>query len=402
MKRNTVALLVAALVIVAVVGGCKPSTTGTGAPATVQPIKVGAVIAVSGPSAPLGEPEKATLELLQDKLNKAGGINGTPVQIIIEDNESDAAKAQSAASKLIEQDKVVALLGGTASPDAYSMIPVAAKAGIPYISMAAGDKVSDPVTPVVFQTPPPIRLIAERVIRHVVDDLKAKSIAIIYDSNAFGAGGYADLKKLAPANKLNIVAAEAYDTKATDLTPQLTKIKAANPQVVISWGTNPGPAIAVKTMRELGMKQPFVGSHGIANMAFIDLAGQGKAPKDNPANGVVFPAGKVLIADKATLTPEQKAVMDAFIADYQAKTGKKPNTFAGHAYDAFGILTAAVKKVGANDPAKLRAAIEQTSGFVGIQGTFTYSPTNHSGLTLDDVTLIQIKDGQWQPYQAGK
>jgi len=209
-------------------------------------------------------------------------------------------------------------------------------------------------------------------------------------------------KAAAPAAGLKIVAAESYDTKATDLTPQINKIKAANPEVVVSWGTNPGPAIAVKTMRELGMKQPFVGSHGIANKAFIDLAGKGKSLAANPANGVVFPAGPILIPAQAKVTPEQRTVLEAFTKDYEAKTGNPPNTFAGHAYDAIAILTDAMKKAGGDDAAKIRDAIEQTTGFVGIQGVFTYSPTNHSGLTTNDVTLIEIKDSKWIPYQAPK
>lgn len=387
-----------ALLLAVGVAGCK--TDGGGA---AGPIKIGAVLAVTGPSASLGESEKAALEMLETQVNSKGGINGRQIDVIIEDNESDPAKAQQAATKLIEQDQVVALIGGTSSPDSLSIMPEAVKAGVPFLSMAASSKISEGPTPLVFQTPPRNGLIVERVIRHLVDDLGAKTFAVIYDSNDFGKGGYDGLKALAEKEKdLKLVAAESYDSKATDLSSQLNKIKAAKPEIVVGWGTPPGPAIAVKTMRELDMNQTFVGSHGIANKAFIDEAGKGKTAAENPANGTVFPAGSVLIPDNPELTPERKAVIDAFVKDYEAATGKKPNTFAGHAYDALMMLVDALKKAGADDTAKLRDAIEQTQGFVGIQGVFNYTAQDHNGLTLDDVTLIVVENGEWKAYKPEK
>lgn len=404
MRRTWVSMTVAVLAALALIAGCQPGGgTGGGTGGDAGPIKIGAVLAVTGPSAPLGEAEKAALEMLVAKINAAGGVNGRQIEVMIEDNESDPQKAQQAATKLIEQDQVIALIGGTSSPDSLAIIPEATKAGVPFLSMAASSKISQPPQPLVFQTPPRNGLIVERVYRHLVDNLKVKSFAVIYDSNDFGKGGYDGLKAIAGTEgPVRLVAAESYDSKATDLSSQVNKLKAANPDVIVGWGTNPGPAIAVKTMRELGMKQPFVGSHGIANMAFIDLAGEGKTPQTNPANGTVFPAGAILIPDEASLRPERKAVLDTFGKDYEAKVGKKPNTFAGHAYDALMILVEAMKKAGADDKAAIRDAIERTTGFAGVQGVFNYSATDHNGLTLNDVTLIEVVDGKWKAYKPAQ
>jgi branched-chain amino acid transport system substrate-binding protein len=398
--RRTTLILCAVIFMAMLIGGCSTPTTTGGTPpggptaAAPKPIKIGAVVSVTGPAAPLGEGEKATLEMLAGDLNAKGGINGRPVTLIIEDDASDAGKAVAAVSKLISQDKVVAIIGGTTSPSSIAMKAETIKAGIPQISMAAGIPITNPLAPTVFRTAQSDALAVQKVISYLTSQ-KVKKFAILHDSNSFGQSGSDQLTKLAKPTGMTITANEPYETAATDLTPQLTKIKNTNPQVVVVWGTNPGPAIAVRNMRELGMKQPFVGSHGIANMTFIQLAGQGKSAKDNPANGVVFPAGHILVPSSLATGTPQRMVIDSFVTEFSAKYNKKPNSFAGHAYDAFMILAEALKKADADDPGALRSAIEKTSGFAGISGIFTYTPTDHDGLKLSDLILIKVQDSQW-------
>jgi branched-chain amino acid transport system substrate-binding protein len=156
---------------------------------------------------------------------------------------------------------------------------------------------------------------------------------------------------------------------------------------VVVWGTNPMPAKAAQTMKQLGMTQPYIGSHGIANMKFIELAG-------DSANGVIFPAGKILIPASITNAAQKKAV-DKFIKDYKAAYNNEvPNTFAGHAYDAIYILTGALAKSG-SDKTKLRAEIEKTKGFAGPDGIYTYGAKNHDGLKTTDLVMIKIENGKW-------
>ena len=161
--------------------------------------------------------------------------------------------------------------------------------------------------------PPRDALAVQNALTYISKVMKLTKIAVLYDENAYGASGMAEIEKVAPDYGLTIAAKESYKTDETDLTAQLTKIKAANPEVVVVWGTNPGPAIAAKNMKQLGMTQPFVGSHGIANAKFIELAG-------DAAEGVIFPAGRLLVPESYT-DPAQEAQADKFVADYNGGYG---------------------------------------------------------------------------------
>ena len=164
------------------------------------------------------------------------------------------------------------------------------------------------------------------------------------------------------------MATESYKTDDTDLTAQLTKIKGANPEVLIVWGTNPGPALAAKNMKQLGMDIPYVGSHGIANKTFIELAG-------DAAEGVVFPAGRLLVPSSIT-DAEQKEVTDSFISRvHRPSTARRPNTFAGYAFEAVTLLVDAIETArAAPTPAAIQAALERHAGLRRLRTASTTTP----------------------------
>jgi branched-chain amino acid transport system substrate-binding protein len=172
------------------------------------------------------------------------------------------------------------------------------------------------------------------------------------------------------------------------MTAQLTRIKAKKPQAVVCWGTNPGPAIVARNMKQLRMSTPLLMSHGIANRAFIQLAG-------DAANGVVFPAGRLIVVDEIPASDPQKKTLLAYRSAFRAEFKRDPDTFGGHAWDAIQLVTRALDKVGP-DKKKLRAEIEKTKKFVGIGGVFNFSPTEHNGLTKSAFVLVTIKDGKWK------
>ena len=158
------------------------------------------------------------------------------------------------------------------------------------------------------------------------------------------------------------MATESYKTDETDLTAQLTKIKGASPEALIVWGTNPGPAIAAKNMKQLAMDIPYVGSHGIANAKFIELAG-------DAAEGVVFPAGALLMPSSIT-DAARKKVTDDFIAAYKAAyNGESPNPYAGYAFEAVSLLVNAITKAGSTDAKAIQTALNATQGFVMPDGS---------------------------------
>ncbi|HZJ02632.1 MAG TPA: ABC transporter substrate-binding protein, partial [Thermoleophilia bacterium] len=274
---------------------------------TGEPIVFGAVVSATGPAAALGEQERDALEMLEGQLNDRGGLLGRPVEIVIEDDQSNPNEAVTATNKLIQQDGVVAIIGGTISPSTLAMKPITAREGIPQVTMSAANAITDePPIEWIWRTPPKDALAVARALTYVSEELGVTRIAVLHDENAFGSSGLNEIEKSAADYGLEVVAKESYKTDETDLTAPLTKIRSSEPEALVVWGTNPGPAVAAKNMDQLGMDIPYVGSHGIANMTFIDLAGEA-------AEGVVFPAGKMLIPETIT-DPAQKEVVDGFIA----------------------------------------------------------------------------------------
>ncbi len=351
-----------------------------------EPVKVGAIFSVTGPGAPLGEPEQASAKMLVEQINAEGGINGRPLEIIIEDDATEESKAASAAKKLLEQDKVCAIIGPTMSGTSLAIIDTMEKAGIPLFSCAASAKITNPVKKWVFSSAQTDVLAVKRIVKYLEAN-SIKNVAIIYDSNAFGTSGAEQLKAQLPAAGVKIVDEEKFGTKDTDMTAQLTKIKAKKPEAVICWGTNPGPAVVAKNMKSLGIEAQLIQSHGVANSKFIELAG-------DAAEGVVLPAGKLLVAGELPESDPQKAVLMKFSADYEAATGKPADTFGGHAYDSLAMLVVALKSAG-EEPAALRDAIEAIQGHAGIGGVFNLSATDHNGLTEEAFTFVKITGGKW-------
>ncbi|HXG15660.1 MAG TPA: ABC transporter substrate-binding protein, partial [Calidithermus sp.] len=224
----------------------------------------------------------------------------------------------------------------------------------------------------------------------LTDYLRAKGLTRVGWLNvdyAFGQLGWIEFEQAARRLGLQIVANEKFGQKDVDMTAQLTRVKAADPQAVVIWSIPPSASIATRNYRDLGLKAPLFHSHGVGNRRFIELAGPA-------ANGVIFPAGKLLVAEQLPDDDGQKPVLLAYARDFEARYGPR-NTFGGHAWDAVQLVVRALEKAGP-DRAGVRDALETTRGFVGITGVFDFSPTDHNGLDRRAVTMVQIVDGQWK------
>lgn len=363
---------------------------GCSAAGSTEPIKIGGLFAVTGFNSPLGTPEKETALMLEEQINKAGGINGRPIKLIIYDTESDETKAVNLAKKLIEQDQVLAIIGPSSTGESLALVDTVEKAQVPLLSCAASAKIVQPVKKWVFKTPQSDSL----AVSEIYDYLKAKGltkVALLTSSGGFGTTGKAALEEAAPTAGISIIASESFGDKDTDMTVQLTKIKGSEAQALIVWGTNPGPAIIAKNMKQLGMSMPLFQSHGIANRKFIELAGEA-------ANGVIFPAGKLLVANGLPDSDPQKSLLVKYASDFKAKYNKDADTFGGHAYDALMMIKAAIEKGGA-DKAKIRDELEKLQGFVGTAGIFNMSAADHNGLGKGSFVIVKIVDGQWTKEQ---
>ncbi|TWJ19881.1 ABC transporter substrate-binding protein [Geobacter argillaceus] len=358
------------------------------AAASAATLRIGALFSVTGPASFLGEPEKNTLEMLVKEINNKGGIKGTKLELVVYDTQGDSTKAKQLVNKLIKNDKVAVIVGPSTTGDTMAIIDDVEKAGIPLISCAAGIKITEPVKKWVFKTPANDHVAAEKIFNYLTSK-KQKNIALLTVSDAFGSSGREQLKTMAKQKGFTVVADEVFGPKDTDMTPQLTKIKGAKPDAIICWGTNPGPAVVTRNVKQLGIKIPLYQSHGVASKKYIELAGV-----DN-AEGVILPAGKLAVYDKLKPSDPQHKVLKDYNHDYKKAYGMEASTFGGYAYDAFLMIADAIKK-GATTPEQIRAAIEQTRKLVSVSGIFTMSPTDHNGLDLSAFEMVRIVKGDWE------
>ncbi|HRF30925.1 MAG TPA: ABC transporter substrate-binding protein [Azonexus sp.] len=357
-----------------------------------DPIKIGSVLSVTGPAAFLGDPELKTLQLYVDDLNKKGGVLGRPLQLVHYDDGSDANKANGFTKRLIEDDKVDVLVGGTTTGATMSSVPLAEKAGIPFISLAGAVVIVEPVKKFVFKTPHTDRMAAEKVF----EDMKKRGltkVALLSETSGFGASGKKETEGVAAKYGITLVANETYGPKDTDMSPQLTKIKTApGVQAVFVFGLGQGPAIVTKNYKQLGITLPLYQSHGVASDEFLKLAGPA-------AEGVRLPSPAQLIPEKLPANDPQKPIVTAYDKAYKAAYKTDVSTFGGYAYDGLMLAVDAIKRAGSTDKAKVRDALEATKGFVATSGTFNMSPTDHMGLDLSAFRLLEVKGGDWSIVQ---
>lgn len=357
-----------------------------------DPIKIGSVLSVTGPAAFLGDPELKTLQLYVDDLNKKGGVLGRQIQLVHYDDGSDANKANGFAKRLLEDDKVDVLVGGTTTGSTMSMVPLAEKSGTPFVSLAGAVVIVEPVKKFVFKTPHTDRMAAEKVF----EDMKKRGltkVALLSETSGFGASGKKETEGVAAKYGITLVANETYGPKDTDMSPQLTKIKTTpGVQAVFVFGLGQGPAIVTKNYKQLGVTLPLYQSHGVASDEFLKLAGPA-------AEGVRLPSPAQLIPEKLAAKDPQKPVVTSYEQTYKAAYKADVSTFGGYAYDGLMLAVDAIKRAGSTDKAKVRDALEATKGFVGTSGTFNMSATDHMGLDLSAFRMLEVKGGDWSIVQ---
>lgn len=348
--------------------------------------KIGGIFSSTGASSFLGDPEKKTMEMMVDKINSAGGIDGHMLEAVIYDSEGDPAKAVSAVNKLIHKDKVIAIVGPSTTPTTLAVVNFVERAKIPLISCAAGINITSPVKPWVFKTAQSDRLAVSALYAHM-EKKGVKTVGIISVSNSFGESGLEQLVALAGDYGITIVVKEGFGANDTDTTPQLTKIKGASPDAIICWGTNPGPAVVAKNLKQLKIDIPLYQSHGVASAKFIDLAG-------DAAENIVLPSGKILVIDQLSADDLQRSVLKEYETMYMARYGGTMSGFGGYAHDAMTLLAEALKG-SKGDRQKVRDALENIKDHVGVTGRFSFTAQDHNGLTPEAFVMVEIKNQTW-------
>ena len=354
---------------------------------SAEPIRIGSPLALSGNAAFAAIPEKETLQMLVAISNKAGGINGRPIEFIYYDDENKPDVAVSVIKRLIEKDKVTAILCVTTSYTALAISPIIEKAQIPTIMLAATLKIVDPVKKWVFKIPPDERIAIAKLLSYMQSQ-GIQRIAIMTSQDPFGDQGRSELTAQAPTYGIKIVFDDKYTIEDTDITPTLNKIKKTDAQAVVNWSPYRAPVIFTMNYRQMGLELPLFLSHADLTPQFLEAAGKN-------AEGIKVGSFKFFGTKELPDSDPQKRVILDYLAAYKEKYGKQGNHFGGSAWDGFYMLTAALKKAGDNK-SKLRDAIEQTRGFIGTYGIFNYSPDDHSGISKESLIMYQVTGGEWK------
>jgi len=359
--------------------------------ATAENIKVGAILAVTGPASFLGGPEARTLGMMVDEINAAGGINGNKIDLIIKDSGGNPEKAISFAKQLIEEDKVFAIIGPSTSGETMKIKNIAEEAQMILLSCAAAEVIVNPVAKYVFKTPQKDSD-AVKKIYGTMKDLGISKIAVLTGNTGFGNAGKGQLEKIAPEFGIEILASEVYDKKATDLSAVVAKLMANKDiQAVVNWSIVPAQGILAKNMRQAGWDVPLFQSHGFGNIKYVEAGGAA-------AEGIIFPAGRLLVAYSLPDDNPQKTLLIKYKTDYESKYPEdKVSTFGGHAYDALTILVTGIEEAG-TDKEKVRDAIENIEELPGTAGIFNFSPEDHNGLDINSFEMLTVRDGKFAIY----
>jgi branched-chain amino acid transport system substrate-binding protein len=360
--------------------------------AKAEDIKVGAILAVTGGASFLGGPEARTLEMMVEEINAKGGINGNKIDLIIKDSGANPEKAISFAKQLIEEDKVFAIIGPSTSGETMKIKNIAEEAEMILISCAAAEVIVNPVAKWVFKTPQKDSD-AVKKIYGTMKDMGISKIAVLTGNTGFGNAGKGQLEAIAPEFGIEILASEVYDKKETDLSAVVAKLMANKDiQAVVNWSIVPAQGILAKNMRQAGWDVPLFQSHGFGNIKYVEAGGAA-------AEGIIFPAGRLLVAEELPDSHPQKALLIKYKNDYEIRClGEECSTFGGHAFDALTILVAGIKKAGVVDKEKVRDAIENLQGVAGTAGVFNFSPEDHNGLDINSFEMLTVKDGKFAIY----
>lgn len=363
-----------------------------GQAAQSSPIKIGTLFSQTGPASFLGAPEAKSVQMLADRINAQGGVLGRKIQIIYKDTAGSPEKAMSFARQLIEEEEVLAILGPSTSGETMQIKLLCEKNKMILMSCAAAETIVQPLARYVFKTPQKDSQAIIWIYRTMKDKGITK-VAVVSSNDGFGLAGKKQLEELARENGIQILVSEVYDKQATDLTDLVTKLKGtAGLQAVINWSIVPAQSIIAKNMKQLSLDIPLFQSHGFGNRRYIEQAGVA-------AEGILFPASRLLVVDELPDTHPQKALLAAYKKEYEDKFKEDASAFGGYAYDALLIVVEAIKKAGGTNRDQVRHAIENLKGFAATTGVFNFSNTDHTGLGLDAFEMLTVKDGRFTIYR---
>ncbi len=360
------------------------------------PIKIAGIFALSGTHAHIGTSQRDAVMLAIDEVNQHGGINGRMLEMVMADTESNPTQAVMALKKVLEAQDVVAIIGPTSTGAAMAMRGFIEKEKIPAFMHSGGDVIllapldkNDPKSLPKWTFKSPYKAadamgkICQYMSKHGI-----KKIGFIYSNEGFGKDGLRNVMVQAPKYGVEIVAEEAFQPKDVDMTAQLTRINAKGVDGIIAWTVGPAMGIIAKNVKQLGIKAQLFECHGSGDPIFWKVAGEA-------GEGVMMPSTKIVVGDQLPDSDIQKKKIIDYVKAYKEKFNSEPGTMVAYGADAAFIVINAIKQVGP-DRAKIRDAIENTKGYVGLSGIYNISPEDHNGLSMEDIVMIKATKGGWK------
>jgi branched-chain amino acid transport system substrate-binding protein len=356
MLKKKIALSITFAMIIGLFAGCGSAST-SGSAGGSDEIKIGVVMPLTGAVATFGQSGKNGLTLLQDQINSKGGINGKKVSFVFGDDENKPASAVSVGQKLINDDKVVAIVGPLTSTCANSLAPIAQQNKIPMVSGTATNPKVTQAGDFIFRTCFIDPFQGTVIAKFAASDLNAKTAAILYDNGNDYSKGLADFfKKSFEEAGGKIVASETYTTNDQDFNAQLTKMKSSNPDVLLLPDYYQTVGLIAKQAKSIGLKTTFLGGDGWDSADLFKVGG-------DAVNGAYF-------SDHYSPDDTTPDVVQ-FISDYKAKYNSVPDAMAALNYDAGKVLVQAIQSAGKTDPDSIKDALQKYNGTV-VSGKVTF------------------------------
>jgi branched-chain amino acid transport system substrate-binding protein len=360
-----------------------PSCSGASTDSNSSEILIGEFGSLTGTTATFGISTKNGIDMAVDEINKAGGLLGKKVRIIVEDDQGKPEEAQTVVTKLINKDQVVAILGEVASSRTMAAAPVAQQNGIPMITPSSTNPKVTQIGDYIFRVCFLDSFQGLVIAKFANNTLKVKDVALLRDiKNDYSVGLGDFFAQNFKSMGGNIVANESYSEGDTDFSAQLTAIKAKNPQAVIVPGYYTEVGLIVRQARNLGLNVPFVGGDGWDSPKLVEIGG--KALEGS------YYANHLAVSD-----PDP--AIQKFVSEYKSRYSAIPDALAGLAYDAANILFDAIKRANTTDGAKVRDAIASTKDFVGVTGRISIDQERNA---VKPAVILEVKNGQLQKVEA--
>ncbi len=357
---------------------------GCGGQQSADVIKLGANLEMTGGNATFGGSASNGAKLAIKQVNEKGGVLGKKLDLVVADNKSEAAEAANAMQKLITQDKVVAVIAPIASSSVIAgaqvntdnqVLAISPTASNPKVTVdPATGKVRDFLFRAAFIDPFQGSVMAN----FATKSLKGKTAALYIDNSSDYAKGLGQFfKETFEKNGGKIVADEAYLAKDTDFKATLTKIKAANPDVLFVPGYYQEVGMIIKQARELGLMMPVLGGDGWDSAKLPEIAGA------DALNNTFF-------ANHYSPDDNSPAIKD-FVEAYKKEYGQVPDAFAALSYDATMMVIEAIKRANSTDPVAIKDALAKTKDYQAVSGLITLNETHDA---VKSAVIIEMKDGK--------